>query len=587
MSSEAVAAAKKALAACKAANDAEGQVVALLRLAEARHESDDTDAALAAARRAVKMAKALENSGGQARGHLIIASAQLDKGYWELAIRATNEGLHPLEEANETASAEALRLETVRAQAHHARGEEPPTSAARSAALRVVGELGKALQEQNAERFQELGESLQGMGGYTETDTDRAFATAIERGGHDAETFLAQQDWVQSLATKLQEDEGTVCCLRTFPCRADLQESVVGKLAWTQSQGHIVLTYQLEGGPRHGVPGGWTREDIVVQLAKEQIQVMIGASAVKELSGQLHSAIWRKDSWWMVEEDALLVIKLYKRSFGAWETVFQGLRESPTERTPLPWNDSQRLARQEESHASQGANEAELSPVLAGKPDPEEDEPTPHGGYRRSTPGGAFAPPSSSYRCSASDLCLGITTSQSADHVDIDVHFERVTWMQLKASLPLEKVFAVDVWERHICIFIQGDKSNPIVWGELAGQVNPHRTSWCFSSSDAMRRRQETPELFSPCLSVRVVKAPGSRGEWPKVFNECVQTKLMTKDWERGCPTRFEGMAGVPTAHRAGYDLASSDFWSFVGDYCNETMKKTGHATAPKPMAVT
>merc|ERR1719291_1239449 len=100
-----------------------------------------------------------------------------------------------------------------------------------------------------------------------------------------------------------------------------------------------------------------------------------------------------------------------------------------------------------------------------------------------------------------------------------------------------------------------------------------------------MRSLQDDVTLFSPCLQVRIPKADFSFGEWPNIFGQCVQARLMEKTWEPGQP-RFQGLRGVVTAKRAGYDLQEPDFWSLVDNYCYETMKKTGHSTAPRKLVV-
>lgn len=588
MASEEVVAAKKALETCKANKDSEGEVKVLLWLAEARRDNGDADAALAAARRSSKLAKQLKDINGQAKAQLFIATAHFDAGYWELALRAAREGLQLLQEAELAKSKEAGALETLIAKAHQARGEEPPASATRFAALQVVGELGLALQDSDVKKFRNALDRLEDMGAYTDTDINRAFAPAFDKAGNGAELFLAKhmpdKPLPRSCDAQIDDIDNDVYCLRTFPCCfTHLQEGGAGKVTWTQTQGRILLCYPLVGGPNPSVSGGWAKEDIVVELATERMKVIIGGNSVKELSGELSASIWRKDSWWTVDEqEAMLLIMLYKRRPGAWEAVVNMGGQAIFKRTSFPWNEWQKVPNQDVSHL---ADEDELTPVQPGRPDAEEDEPVPSGGYRRSTPGGPFAPPNRAYMCSASDLCLGITTRQQGGYVDVEVHFERIAWKQLTATMPLEKVFGVDVWRNHVCIFIQGDKSNPILWGELAGEVVPHHTSWSISSSDCMRRRQETPELFSPCLLVRLCKVTHDIGSWPTIFKDCVQAKLMVNGWEKGCP-RFEGLRDVPTARRTGHDAASPDFWSLVEGYCHETMKKSGHNTAPKPIAV-
>lgn len=607
----AVSVAKDAVALCKKRGDMKGEAAALQDLAHARLASGAVDTAMSASRRALPLLKELKDLEGQARALHLIAAAQFGKGYWELALRAAREARQALVEAGKKESTEVARreLETLIASAHHARGEEPPSSAYRTEALQVLAELGRALEDRDGAKFEELSLRLATMGGFTETDTNRVYAPALSKDPEGTELFLAAHAegvrgrelpayW--TLVTQGLEGapEGWMdpfaapefVSLRSFPCSVNMEGSQ-GEVEWTQTLGQIRLSYPLVDGPRTSIPGGWAQEDIRVMLSKSSLKVTRGDQDVKEWSGDLLEDIWRKDSWWAVEEETpRLVITLFKRRLGTWRTPWYNPKDTVTRRTAFPWNDKMKLFGSQHNSPLHGypppldlPDESTLEIVLPGRPEPEEDEPQPGGGYARSLPGGLFAPPSSNYICCAEDICLGITAEQDGKHVTIQVHFERFAYDNMLARMPPEKLFAADIWPNHICIFLQGDKQNPIVWGELTSACNPLLTIWRLGTSEAMRRRQEKPSGYSPALIIRLRKAPGSEGEWPKIFSSCLQAKLMAKGWEPGRP-RYEGLPGTAIAPRAGYDLQSADFWSLVDGYCDETIKKTGYSTAPKKL---
>jgi len=566
---------------------------------------------MAAARRAQGLLKDSGDHLGQARALQVIASVQFNKGYWELCLRAARDAQRSLAQcAADTGGEDVARLvrevETLAAHAHHARGEEPPQSERRAAALQAVQELGQALEARDATKFQQVLARLKETGCYTGTDTSRVFAPALEEDEDSVSSFLFEHmRWHFDEGVPpgvLQSSEywgpADVCCLRTFPSPLALQSGsgvgpAQGLLTWQQSCGQLTMRFRLMDGPRTQVPGGWAEEDVVVQLADRRLKLTLGGDPVKAMTGDLWGEIWRKDSWWAIEEEdeqAVLVITLLKRELRTWAQPWTTIG-STASRAPFPWNKSMREYGDNNNRSGilgtlppqDLVDESELEAVAPGRPEPEEDEAVPNGGYARTLPGDVFSPPSERFICRPEDLCLGITADQDSNSITIQVHFERSAFYELRQRHPLEKVFAVDVWENALCIFLQGDKQNPIVWGELNGPCLPYHTTWRLSSSESMRRRQDDNTLVSPSLEVRIRKAPGARGPWPQIFGQCVQARLMAKPWEQGAP-RFEGLPDVATARRAGYDLEDPDFWSLVNGYCHETIKKTGHSTAPRKL---
>ncbi|CAJ1363893.1 unnamed protein product, partial [Effrenium voratum] len=135
------------------------------------------------------------------------------------------------------------------------------------------------------------------------------------------------------------------------------------------------------------------------------------------------------------------------------------------------------------------ADKEELQQVAPGRPETEPGELRPDGAVEEPAPGGVFAMPTGHQICAAHDLCLGITAQQDDFTVTIEVHFEYDRYERLRATYPLEAVFGADVWPNAVCIFFQGDRMNPILWGELDGQVQAMASTWRITSSDQMRRR--------------------------------------------------------------------------------------------------
>merc|ERR1712113_1200869 len=130
-----------------------------------------------------------------------------------------------------------------------------------------------------------------------------------------------------------------------------------------------------------------------------------------------------------------------------------------------------------------------------------------------------------------------------------------------------------------------GDKSNPILYAELCGQILPEATQWKIISTEVCRTRQRVTGSYSPALEVKLLKMqPYER--WAKVFTNCFHHRLMLQDddyvTEKGSK-RFDlaslpGMADARAIQRSGFDMADPDFWDCVEGYVSETMKRTGHS---------
>lgn len=400
------------------------------------------------------------------------------------------------------------------------------------------------------------------------------------------------------LAPQAGRIDGTLR-LRTFPvahrfgdakgalAAAALGGGVSGEknVDWTQSHGQVRLTHRIEGLlPERRA---WSEDDVEVNMCAKEMKVLLNGEPFKALSGEFLQLIWAFKSWWAVE-DGVLIINLYKRELSSWKHPFHGAASQGLfRRNPFPW--TKPMATMGGGATFQHGNpniqdvpkEEELELKPPGRPPLEAGELLPDGsGVEPELPGGVFAPRFPGYICSAEDLCIGITAELSESKIIVEVHFELERYEQLKARFPLEALFAADITSNTVCIFFQGDKANPIVWGELDGTVDPGQTTWRMSSNDNMRQEQVVTDKYSPCLQVKMTKLPNTFGR--KVFQTSWQHRLMVKEIGEFGPERFSGVSDGKTYLRAGYNLDDPDFWGNVDSYVNLTMKRSGYDSAPK-----
>jgi len=541
-----------------------------------------------------------------------IAALEFGRGYWELALRAAREALKLLQEAG-GGLRDAAALETLVAQAHEARGEEAPSAGGRAKALKVLEQLGAALEERNVEAFDGALKQLKKQSGVTDADTQKAFAPATKKDPEGAEEFLSKHMPVQAPTiqpVELQQLEAPYE-LRSFPVREELQfgrDATSGSIEgvdWQQSLGRMVLQFPLQNGPHEGVPGGWKESDVMVEMSKRALKVTLGGEPLKSLSADLMHEIWCHRSWWELQEGpeagGLLVFHLHKRKHQAWKAPWYSYELARYKHTAFAWQETWKkvaadagLLKEERDLTSERMAKfaAWKGPVLTeevpketdfevkppGRPIAEQEESS----YMRESYAEVFQAMGDARVCSADEICMGITAEQDEAFVTIQVHFDRWQYEELKARLPVETLFAADVWQRQVCIFFRGDKQNPILLGELAGTCVPWATTWRLMSAEAMRKQQAELGSYSPALEVRLEKAQ-PRGKWERIFSEAVQHPLMAKDAAApGAPARHQGLAGAQTLRRSGFDLDSEDFWGHVDDYVNDTMRRMGHSTAPR-----
>jgi len=387
------------------------------------------------------------------------------------------------------------------------------------------------------------------------------------------------------------------CRLRSFPVPSHFVERATGptgygangetSVEWQQSQGQVMLIHRIEGQLPERRP--WTEDKVKVEMSSNRLKVLLAGEPLKALTGELLGHVFVFKSWWVVE-DGCIIINLYKRELNSWKFPWHGSTQGMFKRQAFPWTQQMRELGGAHNSAGHGnpnlkdvPKEEELEEKAPGRPEVEAGEPLPDGsGVVPALPGGLFAARSPLYMCAPDDLCLGVTAEQTSHFVIVEVHFEAERYEQLKARYPLEALLAADVWDNAVSIFFQGDKQNPIIWGELNGKIDPQATTWRITSSDSMRSRQISATKYSPCLQVKLPKRPAG-ATWPKVFRECWQHKLMVKEITEEGPQRFQGIENGKTFYRAGYNLNDPDFWGNVDGYVNATMKR-GIDSAPRKL---
>lgn len=405
-----------------------------------------------------------------------------------------------------------------------------------------------------------------------------------------------------------------VCHLRSFPVPPSFENGNAGAFSFAsavdfrQTMGQLMLLHQLDGG--------WSESDISVEMSRKSLRVTVGGQPLQALCGDFMHDVWRSHSWWVYEErDRTLVVHVFKRELRAWKNPWITTALVTFKRQGFPWTRQMEKHGSGHNDASHGTifedvpEEAELTSLPPGRPEPDEGEPWAVGGFEpRGAPegasysplicGGAFAPRSMRYRYAPDALCIGITASQDDRDVFIQVHFDRESFESIKRRIPVEALLAADVTEDSICIFLQGDKQNPILLGDLWGKCVVDRVSWRLVSAEALRSQQQDPSRYSPALELKLRKqvANGAEmvegqdgiprpGRWKQVFRDCWHHRLLSfgTEPETG-PSRVRVPEGSKVYLRSGYDLKDPDFWGHVNQYVKETLKRTGYLAPPQAL---
>lgn len=599
--------AKVDLTAAKKAGDGEKISVCEQRLIRTNLKMADEEGAMHAAKRACARMSESGDWKGQAAMLRVAAVLHLRSDRVELALRAAQEALAILKahKGKEEHGREQAVLNTVIAQAHSKRGEEPPLTASRAAALNALEELGKALEEKKVDAFEKALKRLQCNGAYTPNDT-KAKLDPITSKDKSAAKFVTKHLPMSELME--QEPEGVkmnVSCLRKFEC--DLVGGVADGVEWSQTMGKVVMRFPLEEGTKE--------EDVKVQLSYYSVQVTVAGKKIAALNGSFANNISMKRTWWEAEAEAVkrrgrgidanskkltLVISMAKAEHKAWKKLwYEGDIKHPAAKTRYAW--TQEMQRQNQAEAQEKGLLQEVQP---GKPEeamlPLENDPA--------LETGLFPTPSDKFKFAPDEVVVGVDASQDSRTITIRIVFDAEALRVVQEAVALEDILAADIWEDRVSIFLRGDDQNPILAGQLWSTCVPHLSSWKMTSDDSFRQRQADFSAPVPVLKITIVKADEAQTRWNKIFKSCWQHRLMLKNYDeleailvalqedsvnntmtfeerddltkRLAEWREDRFLGLPEAQRLtrrGNDSQDTDFYVNIRNTVEEITKRTGN----------
>jgi len=310
--------------------------------------------------------------------------------------------------------------------------------------------------------------------------------------------------------------EGRVYKLREFKCSPATGSSK--GVSFAQTMSHMKLRYVLK--PEVASFG---EADFTVEMSSWELKVKVEGKPeldahLTALNGALCADIRRDLSWWAIEKEAngstVFVAKLAKKEHKAWTTVWK-MGTSQQRKNHFAWNTSQKAQIKK-------AEEVAFK-VKPGKPG-EKD----------------------SFFISREAVCAALEDGQDEQTAIIRIHFDKQALEKACESVCLGNLFALDVMERFLKVYIRGDERSPIMLGELQGKVIPEKTKWEIVKAvappepeeqgqpiqpqkPALRPHQQGQKLgqanvpqYVSCLQVTLTKAKPSSKPWPKIINENV-----------------------------------------------------------------
>jgi len=394
--------------------------------------------------------------------------------------------------------------------------------------------------------------------------------------------------------------------LRQFPAMPPGGE--VEGLEWIQSMARLTLSCPLEADVKE--------DEVEVKLAGFQIEVSVRGSKLHSLCKELQDLVRPPPaSWWILagtESAPTLVIQLVKIKHSAWAGPWYTGQLHPRRKGRFWWNSVAQKAAEAEDKLIK-LNQYEV--VLPGRPD--EDDTA----WYPPTPSNIFAPVSSKYLCSPDDLVLGTKVLQDRRFVYVSIHFDHDAIEFFEKQVPYEDLFAVDLTQNTLYVFIRGDDQNPILNATLSGLIDLDAATWKMTTDDTFRSRQRMQGSPSPALLITLPKNEAHCTEWTPIFEACWQHRLMVKNqdayedaveaaqqlqlvddstaalyraelqekadklqtWQE---ERYDGIQGAMTFRRSGYDIDSTDYWENVYEHVKETVRSSGYGGAPKVLEV-
>ncbi|CAE7383544.1 unnamed protein product [Symbiodinium sp. CCMP2456] len=270
---------------------------------------------------------------------------------------------------------------------------------------------------------------------------------------------------------------------------------------------------------------GLKEEDVLVEVSTCELQVHVQGKKLADMSGMLCGSIRQNLSWWRLRREVArrmncgvdeaherltLEVELAKTTHKSWPDVWHKKEmKHPDARSGYPWTPAM--------EAAQDTKRAARVPLAQGPL--QRSRATEEGAM----PGFLFAP---------DDLCIGIDTLQDSKTITVRIHFETEALHVVQKIMPLEELFAADILDDRINIFLQGDEQNPILWAGLSGRCIPKSTTWALTTCDSFRNRQRNPSAPGHALAIVLKKHKDYYGSWPQLFSTCVQHPLMLKNYD-------------------------------------------------------
>lgn len=287
--------------------------------------------------------------------------------------------------------------------------------------------------------------------------------------------------------------EGQVFKLRGFPCQPS-SGSCKG-VDYEQNMGRISLKYVFRDEL-----SALCASELSVELSSWELKVKTLKRPdldpqLAPLNGSLYGDIRRDLSWWTLETEAssgLLVftIELAKRDHKAWNAVWK------------PGMNHHRKSHFGWTPASKSTKKAEeiLTKVKPGRLKRKEDV----------------------FVMRREDLCAALEDGQDDQKAIYRIHLDKAALDKACETVCLADLFAVDVMEQYLKVFIRGDEKSPILMGQLFEKVQPDQSRWEIVKAAAPvdESGQAPVNLYNTCLQVSLTKAKASKKHWPHLMVE-------------------------------------------------------------------
>ncbi|CAK9081825.1 Hsp70-Hsp90 organizing protein 2 (AtHop2) [Durusdinium trenchii] len=120
------------------------------------------------------------------------------------------------------------------------------------------------------------------------------------------------------------------------------------------------------------------------------------------------------------------------------------------------------------------------------------------------------------------DLCAALEDGQDDQKAIYRIHLDKAALDKACETVCLADLFAVDVMEQYLKVFIRGDEKSPILMGQLFEKVQPDQSRWEIVKAAAPvdESGQAPVNLYNTCLQVSLTKAKASKKHWPHLMVE-------------------------------------------------------------------